>query len=86
MKSAYRVHTVITYLSGHPIRERAIRDAGQHWKEREINATKWDVVVANDCEDALRLVRVHYSVPRVQVKRIYSLNHMGDITIPVELA
>lgn len=81
MKAVYRVHTVVTYPDGHPIREKAIRDSGQHWKEHEINATKWDIVIAPGVEQACEVVRGHYEADGVIVKRIYSLNHFGDVTL-----
>jgi len=68
----YRVHTVCTYPDGHP-RLRGL--AGEH------NVTRWDIVVAPGCEEALKSVRLHYEVDGAVVKRIYSCNHIGDVTV-----
>ena len=82
MKSVFRVHSTVRYLPGHDIYEKAKRDAGQYWKEgREINATKWDIVTAQDCRTAIRAVEAHYDEPGTEVKRVWSVSHIGDVTI-----
>lgn len=81
MKIVYRVHTVLTYPAGHPVHNKAIKEAGQYWKDREVNVTKWDMVIANGVEEACAAVRKNYESDGVIVKRIYSLNHIGDVTL-----
>jgi hypothetical protein len=44
--------------------------------------TKWDMVVANGCEVARENVRLSYAGKGVIIKRILSLESIGDVTIP----
>jgi len=84
MKRVYRVHTVVTYPDGHPVRAKAIKDAGQYWKERDINQTMWNIVIAEGVEQACAAIRKHYVSEGVIVKCIYSLNHLGDVSIEAD--
>lgn len=70
------------YLPGHAIYEKAKRDAGTYWKEKpSVNVTKWDIVIAADCRTAIRAVEAHHEEPGVEVQRVWSVNHFGDVTI-----
>jgi len=81
MKSVYRVHTVINHPPGSTIYESAKRQGGEYWKDHDINSTKWDIVIAPDVETACAAVRKHHEAEGSVIKRIYSLNHFGDVTI-----
>jgi hypothetical protein len=80
MKSVYRVHVVMTYPEGHVFKTRqGDKIAGIAGKDH--NVTMWEIVLATGCEEAMRAVRDKWAGTGADVKRIYSLNHIGDITV-----
>lgn len=62
----FRIHSVVRY-----------REHEKPEATRPHHVTRWDIVLANDIEEALAKVKARYD----EIVRIYSANHLGDVTI-----
>lgn len=81
----YRVNSTVNYLPGSIVYEKEKAARGQYWKEgSEIRKSHWDIVIAIDCEEAIRKTRLHHTHPdhAGEIVGVYAINHIGDVTIP----
>lgn len=78
----FRVHSVVIYPDGHPVKEAMKARSGEYYRPSEHKVTTWDVTLADGAEEACQKVRRHHEANDTVVRSIWSVNHIGDITIP----
>jgi len=71
----YRVHSVLRYPEYEVVSEKIPRPRVPH------HCTVWDIVPACGVDHALDQVRRKHARERHPIVRIYSFNHLGDVTV-----
>ncbi len=72
----YRVHSVVRF----PEYEKGGAKASDNARIKHV-VTVWDIVPASDVDHALAQIRSKHMRDGHIIERIYSFNHLGDLTV-----